>query len=209
MCNIRCLLPLADQDKKKMPTRISLSPEHLEHIFFTRYRTPVAKLFGILAFCFAWVLLGLLNPNKLLFSMMNAKMTSRKKQVQLSTCRCFVHVGIFAKTSASEMHSNSQKQSRWWYSIAMLSCWAQCLHASTWLAWAGIEETGEHTKNYETLLCFWRLQGNHIRQNYRCLMIFWLPKWKSIVHLVDLCQLLVWAILSYFIHCCELIGSGN
>lgn len=27
-------------------TEISLSPEHLEHIFFTRYRTPVAKLFG-------------------------------------------------------------------------------------------------------------------------------------------------------------------
>ena len=45
------LLPLADQDFfEKMPgPRISLSPEHLEHIFFTRYRTPVAKLFGILA----------------------------------------------------------------------------------------------------------------------------------------------------------------
>ncbi|CAK9074888.1 unnamed protein product [Durusdinium trenchii] len=27
-------------------TEIRLSPEHLEHIFFTRYRTPVQKLFG-------------------------------------------------------------------------------------------------------------------------------------------------------------------
>ena len=27
-------------------TEVALSPEHLEHIFFVRYRTPVQKLFG-------------------------------------------------------------------------------------------------------------------------------------------------------------------
>ena len=65
---------------EKSCLRISLSPEHLEHIFFTRYRTPVAKLFGILALsCIitAWAFCSHINC----MNMMNTKKCSCR-------CRC-------------------------------------------------------------------------------------------------------------------------